>query len=62
MITIVTILALAVVALSVAVYLLWKKVDKLDDEVLNMRYIKVEKLPDGGHRLSDRTGKLIFEI
>lgn len=42
--------------------LLWLKVRRLEGEIVNLKYIKVEKLPDGGWKLTTRDGKPIFEL
>lgn len=62
MYAIITILSLAAAFLLLAVLNLHKRLRKAEDEILNMRYVKVEKLPDGGWKLTDRTGKPFFEL
>lgn len=60
--TILIFLIISVAALSISLLLLSKRLRKAEDEILNMRYVKVEKLPDGGWKLTDRTGKPFFEL
>lgn len=56
------ILSCLVAALIVAVVVLFRRTRQLDYDIMNMRYVKVEKLPEGGYKLTDRTGKAFFEL
>jgi len=59
---VITVLSILVAALIGAVVLLYRRLVKLSDDVVNMRYIKVEKQPDGGWSLKTRDGQPIFDL
>lgn len=60
--TAVWVLGFAVVLLIAAVVFLYRRSERQADEITNMKYIKVEKHPDGGYTLTTRDGKSIFEL
>lgn len=56
------ILGFTVLLLIAAVVFLYKRSERQADEIVNMKYIKVEKQPDGGWTIKTRDGKSIFEL
>jgi len=55
-------LALLTLALGAYVYSLRKQLRSLEDEVTNMKYIRVEKNGDGSYTIKSQDGKTIFDL
>lgn len=62
MYVLIAILFLLVALLAAALLKVHKRLRAAEGEIINMRYVKVEKLSDGGWKLTDRTGKPFFEL
>lgn len=56
------VLGIVVVLLAYVCFKLNKKVAYLEDEVTNMRYIRVKQNIDGSYTLTSQDGKPMFEL
>lgn len=62
MLTALIIAYVLIALLLVAVILLFMRLEGCKDDIVNMKFIKVEKQDDGGWSLKTRDGKPIFDL
>lgn len=53
---------IAVLAILGIYLLLRKRIRNLEDEITRMKYVFVQKEPDGSYTFTDRQGNKIFEL
>jgi hypothetical protein len=62
MTALISILFVIILVMAFFLYRMHRKISALEDEVTNMRFIRVKENPDGSYTLTSQDGKPIFEL
>jgi hypothetical protein len=62
MTALISILFALILVMAFFLYKMYRKISALEDEVTNMRFIRVKENPDGSYTLTSQDGKPIFEL